>query len=149
MNLYGFAAGDPVNFSDPLGLSPCANLRAAIQRKFSAYRNEWFKYQKWHGRGASNYGHYEDLTNLRNGLENSLEEYGDEECDDDDDHPGFGPTLNKIHDFLQRPVPAPRQPRPESSSMRAPTAEELRSAAAAAAAAAATAIAIAVMILSG
>ena len=28
LNLYGFAAGDPVNYSDPFGLSPCNNLPA-------------------------------------------------------------------------------------------------------------------------
>lgn len=29
MNLYGFAGGDPVNFSDPFGLWPCPELCAA------------------------------------------------------------------------------------------------------------------------
>ncbi|HET7586189.1 MAG TPA: RHS repeat-associated core domain-containing protein [Gemmatimonadaceae bacterium] len=28
LNLYGFAAGDPVNLSDPLGLQPCARTRS-------------------------------------------------------------------------------------------------------------------------
>lgn len=35
LNLYGFAAGDPVNFSDPFGLMPCrlsmgADLKAGV-----------------------------------------------------------------------------------------------------------------------
>ena len=29
MNLYGYAGGDPVNFSDPFGLSPCCLLGGA------------------------------------------------------------------------------------------------------------------------
>jgi uncharacterized protein RhaS with RHS repeats len=29
LNLYGFAGGDPVNFSDPFGLNPCLVYPAA------------------------------------------------------------------------------------------------------------------------
>jgi hypothetical protein len=35
MNLYGFANGDPVNFTDPFGLFPCCsdNSKAEVQRE--------------------------------------------------------------------------------------------------------------------
>jgi RHS repeat-associated protein len=32
LNVYGYADGDPVTYSDPMGLCPCANLHAKVGR---------------------------------------------------------------------------------------------------------------------
>jgi len=47
LNLYGFAAGDPVNFSDPYGLRPCQNALCPILwlLRFRAWHQAWIDRQ--------------------------------------------------------------------------------------------------------
>ncbi|MFN2637433.1 MAG: RHS repeat-associated core domain-containing protein [Gemmatimonadaceae bacterium] len=64
LNLYGFADGDPVNFSDPLGLCPnpmaggFGSLQCFLQDAWEggkiAASNAWQSYSKWRDQNAAN-----------------------------------------------------------------------------------------------
>ena len=79
---------------------------------------DWWRYQKDHGRGFSNYRHQEELINWQTGLHHDLDEYDrDEErdpksCKDDNDHDDFNDTYEKVKFWVDASIPEPRHPRP-------------------------------------
>lgn len=109
-NVYGFAAGDPVNFVDPFGLSPCSDLVAEIARLKSMVHTTFKNYMHWHRRGASNEGHWQAFHNYRNGLSNRIDSYDRDKCDDDDDSDGWKPKLEVARRFATISIPEPVQP---------------------------------------
>ncbi len=107
LNLYGYVGGDPINFSDPFGLSPCSDLVKSIERQTQMFLKEYRKYLHFHNRGRSNEGHFQETNNFRRGIENRLRDYDDKKCDDDDDSDGFKPAMERARRFVTAPIPEP------------------------------------------
>jgi RHS repeat-associated protein len=114
LNVYGFAEGDPVSFSDPFGLRSCADIRQRIVELTKHFKRDWQKYQSFRQTGTENTGHEQELRNYRRGIENEEQAYRDQKCDDDDDpdHRNFAPTLEMVHDWLGRPIQPARNQSP-------------------------------------
>jgi hypothetical protein len=107
--VYGFAGGDPVNFADPFGLSPCSDLVKSLERQAKLFIREYRKYKYYHNKGLSNEGHYQELTDFRQGVRTRLDQYDDNHCDDDDDGQQFQRVVERSRSVAETEVPEPRQ----------------------------------------
>lgn len=109
LNLYGFAGGDPVNFADPFGLSPCSDLRTNIDETNHDYMKRSIRYLLYGLIGMHDTGHYRALQSTRDRLRNLTQNY-DRNCrgsdDDDDSWHGGKYAEEYIREFEQLPQPA-------------------------------------------
>jgi RHS repeat-associated protein len=112
MNVYQFNMNDPVAYADPFGLTPCDKLRRDIATKLKAFMKDWRQAISFRLSGRYDAGHQEELFNWQKGLEKDTKEYDSNGCDDDDDHDGFAPTLEKAKKFMRAPIPEPNAPKP-------------------------------------
>jgi len=112
LNAYGFAKGNPVSYNDPFGLSPCSDLRTNIDDSNHDYDIRSLKYLLYGLIGMHDTGHYEQLSNIRNRLNNLTQRY-DSQCrgtdDDDENWPGGTHAKGNIKEFEQLPNPAVKQ----------------------------------------
>jgi hypothetical protein len=73
---------------------------------------DWRRYQDFDVSGTTNPNHYEELSNFQKGLRKNYDQYNEQKCDDDDDHPNFAPTLEKVRQMMDAPIKAPKAPNP-------------------------------------
>ena len=114
LNLYGFAAVDPVNFGDPFGLrvggDRCQEIRDAVKENGEETAEYIQRYMKHWLTGNGDSGHYIRIQQFRNTHANLKTEYkglGCDKRDDDDDffNGGEGWAYDAI---MSLPVPLPQ-----------------------------------------
>ena len=130
LNLYQFNGNDPVAYTDPFGLKPCSDIRKEIRRKVSSMQRRVTQYLDAWRQGDADQDHLNQLNNDREGFGNSMKEYGDNNCYDDDDHDGFRDVINKgdalqhaqlpAPQLLKNPKKHPRLPVPQASELSIP-----------------------------
>lgn len=89
INLYGFAAANPLNFSDPFGLSVCSDLRAEMEGIANGIEDRIRTYEQYYYRGEADKTHFDQIDEQRNRLKNVENRYyRQEKCDkkDEDNH---------------------------------------------------------------
>jgi len=109
MNLYGFASGDPVNYSDPFGLCPpgdkeCEEEAQQVQETTDRVRRrvrQWNNAVQGGDEDESSQGHLQQLNNDKRALQKQLDKLN--KCDDDDQFKG---TKQAAQDALSLPVKA-------------------------------------------
>lgn len=84
-----------------------------MQRRVQQYVEAW-------GRGDADQDHLNQLGNDREGFGNSMEEYKDNNCCDDDDHDGFRDVINKGDALQHHPLPPPQLQKNPKKSPRIP-----------------------------
>jgi RHS repeat-associated protein len=110
INLYGYANGDPVGYSDPFGLRPCSEIRRAIRTRINYLSTKVREYVQAHERGEADADHLSNIRREQGRLSAERAEYDSEGCndDDDDDHRNFGGRLRSANHFINVGLPAPQ-----------------------------------------
>ncbi|MGH7625092.1 MAG: hypothetical protein ACREOJ_07230, partial [Gemmatimonadaceae bacterium] len=122
--VYGFAAGDPVSYSDPFGLTPCSDRRAKLTEKFRKFMKDWRRYQKFDVTKTTNARHYEELANFQRGLRNDIEEYDNAKCKDKNDndpdggHAQYTAQYEQIRLMMDAPIKPAYLPKAQSTMER-------------------------------
>ncbi len=106
LNLYGFAKGDPINFSDPFGLKPCPGRIAKLKERVARIRTRTREYLDAHKRGIADQDHLNQLEGEQQGFNNDMDAYHREGCDDDDDD--FRNLRNEGSGLARAPLPQPQ-----------------------------------------
>jgi RHS repeat-associated protein len=110
LNVYGFANGDPVRYSDPFGLRPCSEIRRAIRTRINYLSTKVREYVQAHGRGEADADHLSNIRREQGRLASERSEYDREGCndDDDEDHRNFGGRLSSANHFINVGLPEPQ-----------------------------------------
>jgi RHS repeat-associated protein len=106
LNVYGYASGDPVSYSDPFGLSPCSDLRAKIDDRNEQFVKRSFMYILYSLGLLNDVGHEIRLQELTVEMRKLNSRYW-KECrnkkDDDDDWHGTQEAEEHIAEFKNLP----------------------------------------------
>jgi RHS repeat-associated protein len=106
LNLYGFANGDVVNYSDPFGLKTCAERVADLRTRVARIRQRTEEYLDAFQRGIADQDHLDQLEGERQGFNNDMDAYHRAGCKDDDDD--YRNMQNEGSRLVKQPLPKPQ-----------------------------------------
>jgi len=105
-NLYQFTGNNPVNFSDPFGLKPCPGRLDKMQKRLERLALRIQQYRRSAQRGIADRDHLDQIEGEKDGLNNDLDKYHRDGCDDDDND--FRRTRNQASSLSRVKLPQPQ-----------------------------------------
>ncbi len=106
LSLYGFAGGDPINFSDPFGLKPCDERALDIRRRVNEMGRRTAEYIDAFKRGEADADHLKKIQEQRDGFNKDLDKYHRDGCSDDDND--FRGMRQEGLGLIRLPLPSPQ-----------------------------------------
>ncbi|MEO5800005.1 MAG: RHS repeat-associated core domain-containing protein [Gemmatimonadales bacterium] len=105
VNLYQYNGGNPASFSDPFGMSPCSDLRQAIDNNADELLGRKQRYLNHFGKGDADTGHEIQIRQGENTHDNLMRRYRREGCDKENDHDDWDSSSGATRSMF---VPAPQ-----------------------------------------